>query len=116
MDFEFTPEERAFEAEVIEFLDANYDPVVMDLTRENFTQLVDTPERRAFMKKLAAKGADWILANDVSPASGVMGGADNTIRLLSAAGVEEWPKMPKREVADRLVAKIASALKGEAAR
>ena len=58
MDFEFTPDERAFEAEVIEFLDANYDPVVMDLTRENFTQLVDTPERRAFMKKLAAKG--WL--------------------------------------------------------
>ncbi len=58
MDFEFTPEERAFEAEVIEFLEANYDPVVMDLTRENFSQLVDTPERRAFMKKLAAKG--WL--------------------------------------------------------
>ena len=58
MDFEFTPEERVFEAEVIEFLEANYDPVVMDLTRENFTQLVDTPERRAFMKKLSAKG--WL--------------------------------------------------------
>jgi alkylation response protein AidB-like acyl-CoA dehydrogenase len=58
VDFEFTPEELAFEGEVIAFLEANYDPVVMDLTRENFTQLVDTPERRAFMRKLAAKG--WL--------------------------------------------------------
>ena len=58
MDFEFTPEQQAFAAEVDEFLRENFDPVVMDATRENFTQLVDTPERRAFMKKLAAKG--WL--------------------------------------------------------
>ena len=58
MDFEFTPEEQAFEKEVEQFLSDNHDPVVMDLTRENFSQLVDTPERRAFMKKLAAKG--WL--------------------------------------------------------
>jgi len=58
VDFEFTPEEQAFEKEVEQFLSDNHDPVVMDLTRENFSQLVDTPERRAFMKKLAAKG--WL--------------------------------------------------------
>jgi alkylation response protein AidB-like acyl-CoA dehydrogenase len=58
VDFEFSAEERAFSEEVEKFLDENHDPVVMDLTRENFSQLVDTPERRAFMKKLAAKG--WL--------------------------------------------------------
>src|SRR6185312_1597175 len=61
-------------------------------------------------KKLAAKGADWILANDVSPQSGVMGGGDNAVHLLSATGVEDWPRMSKRDVAIRLVGRIAEAL------
>src|ERR1700760_5134218 len=56
MDFDFTPEQRAFLAEVEEFLDANNDPEVFDPTRENMAQIVDTPERRAFMKKMAEKG------------------------------------------------------------
>jgi phosphopantothenoylcysteine decarboxylase/phosphopantothenate--cysteine ligase len=60
--------------------------------------------------KLRAKGADWILANDVSEGSGVMGGADNTVSVISAAGVEPWPKMTKAEVAARLVERIAAAL------
>jgi alkylation response protein AidB-like acyl-CoA dehydrogenase len=58
MDFEFSEAEQAFAEEVEKWLDENHDPVVMDLTRENFSQLCDTPERRAFMKKLAAKG--WL--------------------------------------------------------
>ena len=58
MDFDFLPHEQAFEAEVEEFIQENFDPVVMDVTRENFSQLVDTPGRRAFMRKLAAKG--WL--------------------------------------------------------
>jgi alkylation response protein AidB-like acyl-CoA dehydrogenase len=58
MDFEFSEAEQAFAEEVENWLDENHDPVVMDLTRENFSQLCDTPERRAFMKKLAAKG--WL--------------------------------------------------------
>jgi alkylation response protein AidB-like acyl-CoA dehydrogenase len=58
VNFEFSPEEQAFSDEVEKWLDQNHDPVVMDLTRENFSQLCDTPERRAFMKKLAAKG--WL--------------------------------------------------------
>ena len=58
MDFDFSPEEQAFADEVEAWLVENHDPVVMDPTRENFTQLVDTPERRAFMKKLAAQG--WL--------------------------------------------------------
>jgi hypothetical protein len=58
MDFDFSPEEQAFADEVEQWLIENHDPVVMDHHRENFTQLSDTPERRAFMKKLAAKG--WL--------------------------------------------------------
>jgi alkylation response protein AidB-like acyl-CoA dehydrogenase len=58
VDFDFTPAEQAFAEEVEQWLVENHDPVVMDPTRENFTQLADTPERRNFMKKLAAKG--WL--------------------------------------------------------
>jgi alkylation response protein AidB-like acyl-CoA dehydrogenase len=58
MDFDFTPQEQAFADEVEKWLQDHHDPVVMDPTRENFTQLADTPERRAFMKKLANKG--WL--------------------------------------------------------
>src|SRR5262245_18578852 len=58
MDFELSAEEQAFAAEVERFLDENHDPEVMDPTKENFAQLVDTPPRRAFMKKLAARG--WL--------------------------------------------------------
>ncbi len=56
--------------------------------------------------KLEKKGADWILANDVSAKTGVMGGNSNTIRLLSRSGVDDWPKMDKKQVARKLVAKI----------
>ena len=58
MDFDFSPEEQKFADEVEQWLRDNHDPVVMDPHRENFSQLADTPERRAFMKKLAAKG--WL--------------------------------------------------------
>jgi phosphopantothenoylcysteine decarboxylase/phosphopantothenate--cysteine ligase len=60
--------------------------------------------------KLQAKGADWIVANDVSPRAGVMGGADNTIRLVTRQGIEDWPKMSKEEVAAKLAARIAEKL------
>jgi phosphopantothenoylcysteine decarboxylase / phosphopantothenate---cysteine ligase len=57
--------------------------------------------------KLARKGCDWILANDVSPATGIMGGDRNTIQLVSASGVEAWPPQSKDDVAAMLVARIA---------
>jgi phosphopantothenoylcysteine decarboxylase/phosphopantothenate--cysteine ligase len=63
-------------------------------------------------EKLARKGCDWILANDVSPASGVMGGDRNTVHLVTARGVESWPPQSKDEVARVLVARIAAALSG----
>ncbi|MBP6011316.1 MAG: bifunctional phosphopantothenoylcysteine decarboxylase/phosphopantothenate--cysteine ligase CoaBC [Alphaproteobacteria bacterium] len=62
--------------------------------------------------KRKKKGCDWIVANDVSPATGVMGGDDNTVHLISASGTETWPKLAKAEVATRLAAKIATHLKG----
>ena len=60
--------------------------------------------------KLAKKGCDWILANDVSADSGVMGGDLNRIHLVTAGGVEDWPTQSKDEVARMLIARIASAL------
>jgi phosphopantothenoylcysteine decarboxylase/phosphopantothenate--cysteine ligase len=57
--------------------------------------------------KLARKGADWIIANDVS--GDVMGGADNTVHIVSAAGVESLPRMAKTDVATALIRKIADA-------
>ncbi len=61
-------------------------------------------------EKLARKGCDWILANDVSPQSGVMGGDRNTIHLVTPQNVEPWPPQPKEAVAAMLIARIAAAL------
>ncbi len=58
--------------------------------------------------KRSAKGADWIVANDVS--GDVMGGADNSVHLVTANGVESWERMAKSEVARRLAERIADAL------
>ena len=60
--------------------------------------------------KLAKKGCDWILANDVSPSTGIMGGDVNTIHLITAAGVESWPPQSKDDVARALIARIAATL------
>jgi len=60
--------------------------------------------------KRAKKGCDWILANDVSPETGTFGGADNTIHLVSANGVEDWPRMSKTDVAERLADRITAEL------
>ncbi|RUM98501.1 bifunctional phosphopantothenoylcysteine decarboxylase/phosphopantothenate--cysteine ligase CoaBC [Pseudaminobacter arsenicus] len=61
--------------------------------------------------KLKKKGADFIVANDVSHEGGVMGGDRNRVRIVSAGGVEEWPEMSKEDVAERLAALIAERLK-----
>ncbi|MDO9412147.1 MAG: bifunctional phosphopantothenoylcysteine decarboxylase/phosphopantothenate--cysteine ligase CoaBC [Pseudolabrys sp.] len=63
--------------------------------------------------KLAKKGCDWILANDVSPATGIMGGDRNTIQLVTADGVEAWPPQSKEDVAQMLIDRIAATLNGE---
>ena len=61
------------------------------------------------MAKRAAKGADWIIANDVS--GDVMGGARNRVQLVTANGVEDWEDAPKEAVARQLIARVADALK-----
>ncbi len=74
MDFEFSPEQLAFLDEVEAFLDANDDPDIFDLTRENMAQIVDTPKRRAFMKELGHKGwlgITWPKEHGGSEGSGV---------------------------------------------
>lgn len=60
--------------------------------------------------KRARKGCDWIVANDVSPETGIMGGAENAVVLISDQGAETWPRLAKDEVARRLAARIAAAL------
>jgi len=59
--------------------------------------------------KLQRKRCDWILANDVSPGTGIFGGDRNTIHLVDGTGVEEWPAMTKREVAARPGDRLAGA-------
>ena len=61
-------------------------------------------------RKREAKGCDWIVANDVRPETGIMGGEANQVRLVTAEGVEDWPMLPKDEVAARLARRIAKAL------
>ncbi|MBW6507244.1 MAG: bifunctional phosphopantothenoylcysteine decarboxylase/phosphopantothenate--cysteine ligase CoaBC [Rhodobacteraceae bacterium] len=60
--------------------------------------------------KRARKGCDWIVANDVSPATGIMGGVENMVTVIDADGAESWPRMSKAEVARRLAARLAAAL------
>lgn len=61
--------------------------------------------------KRESKGCDWVVANDVSPATGIMGGTANSIHLITEDGTEHWPAMPKQEVANRLMERIASYFK-----
>ncbi len=60
--------------------------------------------------KRARKGCDWIVANDVSPATGIMGGTENAVTIIDETGAESWDRMGKQEVARRLAARIAESL------
>ena len=60
--------------------------------------------------KRLRKGCDWIVANDVSPETGIMGGAENAVTVISDAGAETWPRMSKADVAAQLAKRIAEAL------
>ena len=57
--------------------------------------------------KRTRKGCDWIVANDVSPETGIMGGDMNRVHLITAETHEEWPQLSKADVAARLAARIA---------
>jgi phosphopantothenoylcysteine decarboxylase/phosphopantothenate--cysteine ligase len=71
----------------------------------------ETHDLRAHaLEKMRRKNCDWIVANDVNPASGIMGGAENEVHLVTTDGIEDWPRLDKDEVAKRLAARIAAAL------
>jgi len=74
-----------------------------------FAAETDDVVENAVAKRLR-KGADWIVANDVSPATGIMGGTDNAVTLITADGAEPWPRMSKADTAERLADRIAGAL------
>lgn len=102
-------------APVLEFAQ-NPDILAMVSQGDNRPQLVvgfaaetEKVVEHATSKRLR-KGCDWIVANDVSPATGIMGGQENAVTLISDAGAEEWARMPKDQVARRLALRIADAL------
>jgi phosphopantothenoylcysteine decarboxylase/phosphopantothenate--cysteine ligase len=74
-----------------------------------FAAETEDVEARARAKR-AAKNCDWIVANDVRPETGIMGGTRNQVHLFDASGEEHWPDLPKQEVARRLARRIADAL------
>jgi phosphopantothenoylcysteine decarboxylase/phosphopantothenate--cysteine ligase len=67
------------------------------------------------VSKRLRKACDWIVANDVSPHTGIMGGDKNTVHLITPDGTENWPELSKSEVGTRLASRIALSLKGRAA-
>ncbi len=79
-----------------------------------FAAETDDVVAHAAAKRLR-KGCDWIVANDVSPATGIMGGRENAVTLITNTGAEEWPRLTKVETARRLAARIAEHF-GRAAR
>lgn len=74
-----------------------------------FAAETDDVVENAIAKRLR-KGCDWIVANDVSPATGIMGGSENSVVLIDADGQDVWPRMSKSDVAERLVDRIAKHL------
>ena len=74
-----------------------------------FAAETDDVVAHATAKRLR-KGCDWIVANDVSPATGIMGGAENAVTLITGDGAESWPRMGKDAVARRLAERIAAVL------
>lgn len=91
-------------------LTENRPPLVIGFAAET-EHLIDNAKA-----KIARKGCDWIVANDVSPATGIMGGDDNTVHLLTRnkdsadIAVDSWPAMSKEQVAATLVARIADSV------
>ena len=78
--------------------------LVVGFAAETHDMLVHADDKRR------RKNADWIVANDVRPDTGIMGGAENEVHLVTAEGVEDWPRLGKDEVARRLADRIAGAL------
>jgi len=79
--------------------------LVVGFAAETHDVLVHAEEKRR------RKNADWIVATDVRPGTGIIGGTENEVHLVTAEGVENWPRLGKEEVARRMAAQIAEALK-----
>jgi phosphopantothenoylcysteine decarboxylase/phosphopantothenate--cysteine ligase len=62
--------------------------------------------------KRARKGCDWIVANDVSPETEIMGGSENQVILVTEQGADQWPRLSKGEVAAKLAERIADEILG----
>ncbi|WP_417599466.1 bifunctional phosphopantothenoylcysteine decarboxylase/phosphopantothenate--cysteine ligase CoaBC [Pararhodobacter oceanensis] len=77
-----------------------------------FAAETETVVAHAQAKRLR-KGCDWIVANDVSPETGIMGGSENAVHLITEGAVEDWPRMPKDQVARHLAQRIAEALEAK---
>ncbi len=90
-------------AEVSQLIDGRPDLVV------GFAAETDDVLENATAKR-KRKACDWIVANDVSPATGIMGGSENAVTLISEAGAEVWPRMGKDAVARQLAARISEVL------
>ncbi len=84
---------------------ANRPRLVVGFAAETEALMANAAEKRV------RKGCDWIVANDVSPETGIMGGEENVVHLITPDGVEDWPRMGKTVVADRLARRIAQALR-----
>jgi phosphopantothenoylcysteine decarboxylase/phosphopantothenate--cysteine ligase len=78
--------------------------LVVGFAAETENLVVNAKEKRL------RKGCDWIVANDVTPATGIMGGPNNTVTVIDEHGAETWTDMPKTDVALRLAQRIAGAL------
>ncbi|CAA6604575.1 fused 4'-phosphopantothenoylcysteine decarboxylase; phosphopantothenoylcysteine synthetase, FMN-binding [Rhodospirillaceae bacterium LM-1] len=95
---------------------------ILSTLKKNRPRLVigfaaETQKVSAFaQEKLKAKGADWILANDVSEGTGTFGGDSNQVHLITHGGVESWPRMSKAEIGAELAGRIAQALKPKASK
>lgn len=85
-------------------MDAGRPPLVVGFAAETDDVLANATAKRA------RKGCDWIVANDVSPETGIMGGSENAVTLISDEGADVWPRMGKDDVARQLAARIADAL------
>ena len=117
-------EQRAFSEAIKELTggqgaDVVYDPVGGDYAEPalratnwdgrylviGFAAETEALEKNAQAKRMR-KGCDWLLANDVSAKTGIMGGDENAILCIEQAGVDQWPRASKAQVAERLVQKI----------
>ena len=78
--------------------------LVVGFAAETGNLVVNAKEKRL------RKGCDWIVANDVTPATGIMGGPNNTVTVIDEHGADAWADMPKTDVARRLAQRIAGAL------